>query len=142
MPKLRFDFKFGSHTEAFLSRSRKKLESMPVEAEKIKADMKDLEARMPRWGTSGGSVAVRSQGATKSFCSGQRPPRGNPSIAVEDCTDGGVSKWSMRPRVEKTQDFGVFFRSGVVGRRTRHRAADSDVSRSPASDRDTEGMRL
>ena len=35
-----------SQTEAFLSRSRKKLEVLTVEAEKIKADMQEVEARI------------------------------------------------------------------------------------------------
>ena len=35
-----------SQTEAFLSRSRKKLEVLTVKAEKIKADMQEVEARI------------------------------------------------------------------------------------------------
>ena len=112
-----------AHTEAFLSRSRKKLERMVVESREDQGGREGFGGQDPGWGTSVGSVAVRSQGAAKSFHSGQRLPRGNPSIAVEDCTDGGVSKWSMRQESKRPKTSGCL--DLVLLGDVRHRAGYS-----------------
>ena len=99
-----------AQTEAFLVRSRKKLESMVVEAEKIRLDIKELEAKIQDGERRLDALHAEAKAQPSPFIVSSDPQEEIRQLRLRRLHPGGVPD-------QETQDFGRFFhRFGVFGR--------------------------
>ena len=134
-----------AQTEAFLVQSRKKLESMVVEAEKIRLDIKELEAKIQDGERRLDALRVEAKAQPSPFTV-TSDPQGDSSTAIEDCTDGSISRRRLHPGGvpdQETQDSGRFFpRFGAFGRRRASQGECFDVQFDRPSRRVDEAVRV
>ena len=92
-----------THTEAFGTRSKKKLETLNAEASRIQEELAQVFSQNSRWRTSAGGFEGGSYCTAKSIQHAARSSGGDSSVAMEprrvhrrDCARGFASQCSVQ----------------------------------------------